>query len=132
MYAKELKPNMKIEFDYLTNGRKDHYIKQIENVNDTFFESSGGGRFFYVYMRNCIAIQETSKKINNEKPTTKPDGTRICSWRSGKRHYGFFHLFGETTVRTRTDYDVKEIRALVETLDGTMIWLDPMRIKFED
>lgn len=75
---------------------------------------------------------ESTKKSDCEIPTSKPDGTRICSWRSGKRHYGFFHLFGETTVRTRTDYDVKEIRALVETLDGTMIWLDPMRIKFED
>lgn len=61
----------------------------------------------------------------------KPDGTRICSWHSDTgMNYGYFHLFGETSVRTRTDYDVKEIRALVEKMDGKMTWLDPMKIQF--
>lgn len=74
---------------------------------------------------------EPTKKSDCEKPITKPEGTRICSWRNGSGiHYGYFHLFGETSVQTRTDYDVKKICALVEKMDGKMTWFDPMKIKF--
>lgn len=110
----------------------------LENVDKLVLDVYSDENSTFESLKN-VSVSEFCKEYGfkneldgSKKPTTKPDGTRICSWRSGKRHYGFFHLFGETTVRTRTDYDVKEIRALVENLDGTMFWLDPMRIKFED
>lgn len=106
----------------------------LENVDKLFLDVYPDEKSPYNTLKESN-VSEFCKEFgfkDGEKPTTKPEGTRICSWLSNKRHYGYFHLFGETTVRTRTDYDVKEIRALVEKLDGTMTWLDPMRIKFED
>ena len=95
----------------------------------------------YDQLKDLLTFDLPTDEINDiqtllelKKELRPNDTRRICSWkRYGKKHYGYFHLFGSKEKRDpRTGKNITEILALIEETNGSVVWMDPTKIKFED
>lgn len=114
------------EFGFQDELAKDKSLKPTTNVFSN--ENSTFDPLYNVSVSEfCKEVSDNEKIDRSKKPTTKPKGTRICSWRSGKKHYGYFHLFGQEESGKK---DCIKTMALIEDQDGSLFWIEPTRIKF--